>query len=43
MTFFVATGRPDGRPHSAGVGAVWVDGALYSRAGRARSCHATWP
>ena len=29
LTFFVATVRPDGRPHSAGVGAAWVDGALY--------------
>jgi hypothetical protein len=29
LTFFVATVRPDGRPHSAGVGAVWVSGALY--------------
>ncbi|HEV7648492.1 MAG TPA: pyridoxamine 5'-phosphate oxidase family protein [Actinophytocola sp.] len=29
LTFFVATVRPDGRPHSAGVGAVWVDGSLY--------------
>ncbi|HKE50725.1 MAG TPA: pyridoxamine 5'-phosphate oxidase family protein [Actinomycetes bacterium] len=29
LTFFVATTRPDGRPHSAGVGAVWVDDALY--------------
>jgi hypothetical protein len=29
LTFFVATVRPDGRPHSAGVGGVWVDGALY--------------
>src|SRR5258708_28158212 len=29
LTFFVATVRPDGRPHSAGVGAIWVDGALY--------------
>lgn len=29
LTFFVATVRPDGRPHSAGVGAVWLDGALY--------------
>src|SRR5436309_8018401 len=29
LTFFVATVRPDGRPHSAGVGAVWVDDALY--------------
>lgn len=29
LTFFVATVRPDGRPHSAGVGAVWVYDALY--------------
>jgi hypothetical protein len=29
LTFFLATVRPDGRPHSAGVGAVWVDNALY--------------
>lgn len=29
LTFFVATVRPDGRPHSAGVGAIWVDDALY--------------
>jgi hypothetical protein len=33
LTFFVATVRPDGRPHSAGVGAVWVDGALYFTSG----------
>ena len=29
LTFFVATVRPDGRPHSAGVGASWVDDTLY--------------
>ncbi|MYW90087.1 pyridoxamine 5'-phosphate oxidase family protein [Amycolatopsis rubida] len=29
LTFFVATVRPDGRPHSAGAGAVWVANALY--------------
>jgi Pyridoxamine 5'-phosphate oxidase len=29
LTFFLATVRPDGRPHSAGVGAIWVDDALY--------------
>lgn len=29
LTFFVGTVRPDGRPHSAGVGAVWVDDTLY--------------
>jgi hypothetical protein len=33
LTFFVATVRPNGRPHSAGVGAVWVDGALYFKGG----------
>ncbi|MFD8499229.1 pyridoxamine 5'-phosphate oxidase family protein [Amycolatopsis sp. NPDC059657] len=29
LTFFVSTVRPDGRPHTAGVGAIWVDNALY--------------
>lgn len=29
LTFFVTTVRPDGRPHTAGVGAMWVDDALY--------------
>jgi hypothetical protein len=29
LTFFVGTVRPDGRPHSAGVGALWVDDVLY--------------
>ncbi|MCP3804053.1 pyridoxamine 5'-phosphate oxidase family protein [Allokutzneria sp. A3M-2-11 16] len=33
LTFFVATVRPDGRPHAAGVGAVWVDDALYFKGG----------
>lgn len=33
LTFFVATLRPSGRPHSAGVGAVWVDDALYFTSG----------
>ena len=28
-TYFLATTRPDGRPHSAGVGAVWDDGKIY--------------
>jgi len=27
--FFLATVRPDGRPHAAGVGALWVDGKFY--------------
>ncbi len=29
ITFFLGTVRPDGRPHSAGVGALWHDGDLY--------------
>lgn len=29
LTFFVGTVRPDGRPHAAGVGALWVDDTLY--------------
>ena len=33
LTFFVSTVGPDGRPHSAGVGAVWVDEALYFTSG----------
>ena len=31
--FFLATVRPDGRPHSAGIGAVWYDGDLYFTSG----------
>lgn len=27
--FFLGTVRPDGRPHAAGIGAVWHDGDLY--------------
>lgn len=34
-TFFLATVRPDGRPHSAGVGALWHDGDLYIVSGPA--------
>ncbi|MFE0025353.1 pyridoxamine 5'-phosphate oxidase family protein [Amycolatopsis sp. NPDC059021] len=33
LTFFLATARPDGRPHSAGVGALWLDDALYFTSG----------
>ena len=29
LTFFIGTVRPDGRPHAAGVGAIWVDDVLY--------------
>ena len=28
-TSFLATTRPDGRPHVAGVGAVWDSGKVY--------------
>ena len=28
-TFFLGTVGPDGRPHAAGVGALWSDGDLY--------------
>jgi hypothetical protein len=36
---FLSTVRPDGRPHSAGIGAVWYDGDLYftSAPGTAKS------
>lgn len=33
LTYFLATVRPDGRPHSAGIGAVWVDDTLYFTSG----------
>jgi hypothetical protein len=29
VTFFIGTVRPDGRPHAAGVGALYDDGDLY--------------
>lgn len=32
-TAFLATVRPDGRPHSAGIGAVWLDGDIYFTSG----------
>ncbi len=28
-TFFLGTVRPDGHPHAAGVGAMWLDGNFY--------------
>src|SRR4051794_3071938 len=28
-SFFLGTIRPDGRPHVAAVGALWVDGDFY--------------
>ncbi|WP_067453504.1 pyridoxamine 5'-phosphate oxidase family protein [Actinomadura macra] len=30
---FLATVRPDGRPHSAGIGPLWVDDDLYFTSG----------
>src|SRR6185437_2268526 len=32
-TFWLATIRPDGRPHVAGVGGLWDDGKLYFMSG----------
>jgi hypothetical protein len=32
-TSFLGTVRPDGRPHAAGVGALWVDGDIYFTSG----------
>jgi hypothetical protein len=29
ISVFLGTSRPDGRPHSAGIGALWLDGDLY--------------
>ncbi len=28
-TVWLSTTRPDGRPHAAGIGAVWLDGRFY--------------
>ena len=33
QSFWLATVRPDGRPHVAGVGGLWVDGKLYFTSG----------
>ncbi len=50
--FFLGTVRPDGRPHAAGVGALWHDGDLYftsgpgtsrrTRPARSRSSSLAW-
>ena len=32
-SFFLGTSRPDGRPHAAGIGALWEDGELYFTSG----------
>src|SRR4051794_37164386 len=34
-TFWLSTTRPDGRPHVAAVGALWVDGKVYFVTGAA--------
>ena len=34
-TFFLGTAGPDGRPHAAGVGALWHDGDMYIVSGPA--------
>jgi hypothetical protein len=33
FTYFLGTTRPDGRPHSARVGALWVEGDIYFTSG----------
>jgi hypothetical protein len=33
VTWFLGTSRPDGRPHAAGVGALWHEGDLYFTSG----------
>ncbi len=33
IPFFLGTSRPDGRPHAAGIGAVWIEGDLYFTSG----------
>lgn len=30
---YLGTSRPDGRPHAAGIGALWYDGDLYFTSG----------
>ena len=30
---FLGTTRPDGRPHAAGIGALWIDGDIYFTSG----------
>ena len=33
IAFFLGTIGPDGRPHAAGIGALWMDGDLYFTSG----------
>jgi hypothetical protein len=32
-TYWLSTVRPDGRPHVAGLGALWIDGKFYFTSG----------
>src|SRR4029450_3593631 len=32
-SYFLGTSRPDGRPHAAGIGALWDHGELYFTSG----------
>jgi hypothetical protein len=34
-SYWLATNRPDGRPHVAAVGGLWVDGKIYFTSGAA--------
>ena len=46
-TYWLATTDPDGRPHVAGTGALWIDGKIYivtggrTRKGRNLAAHAS--
>ena len=42
-TSWLATTRPDGRPHLMPVIAFWIDGAMHIVAGKGRKRHATSP
>ncbi len=33
VPFFLGTIRPDGRPHAAGIGPIWINGNLYFTSG----------
>src|SRR6185312_1090422 len=33
VTLFLSTTRPDGRPHVAGIGALWVNGRFWFTSG----------
>ena len=43
QTPFLATTRPDGRPHVAALGALWDDGKVYFVSGPGRARAGTWP